>query len=162
MMQKRKVGIALGCNLGDRKAQIEKATALIAEEFLENAVISPIFETAPWGILEQPTFYNAVIVGDSEWKSSAVLNYIKNLEKELGREKREKNGPREIDLDLLFCGEEVVSVDGVTVPHPGIASREFVLAPLCAVFPKWIHPMTKQSAEAMLQALPKRENPRIV
>lgn len=144
-MGKKHIAIALGSNLGDRLGIIQEAVSVLKTEFLENAVLSSVLETPPWGITEQPAFLNAVIVGDSEWKPAAIVNFLKNLERSLGRKSREKNGPREIDLDLLAVEDVVYEGEGVQVPHPGLQDREFVLAPLSEVWPDWVHPLSKKT-----------------
>jgi 2-amino-4-hydroxy-6-hydroxymethyldihydropteridine diphosphokinase len=145
LKQKTKVAIGLGSNLGDRKKKIEEAVGILSEEFLEDAKVSRIYESEPWGIKDQPKFLNAVIVGLSEWKPPAILNYIKNLERELGRTATVKNGPRVLDLDLLAFGSECWDQEGLVVPHPGIPERDFVLLPFQDVWPEWVHPTLKLS-----------------
>lgn len=149
MMGKKNIAIALGSNLGDRLGIIQEAVSILKTDFLENAELSSILETPPWGIEDQPPFLNAVLVGDSEWKPAAIVNFLKNLERDLGRKSREKNGPREIDLDLLAVEDEIYSGEGVEVPHPGIASRDFVLSPLAEVWPQWVHPVLKKTTLEM-------------
>ena len=111
------------------------------EEFLRNTAVSSIYETEPWGITDQPKFLNAVVVGETDWKPPAILNYIKDLERVLGRTETVRNGPRIIDLDLLVYGDQTWESPGLAVPHPGFASREVVLRPLCDVWTDWLHPM---------------------
>jgi 2-amino-4-hydroxy-6-hydroxymethyldihydropteridine diphosphokinase len=149
MLQKIKIAIALGSNLGDRKVTIEKAFERMSEEFLEGAKLSTLHETKPWGIKEQPDFLNAVAIGYSEWKPPAIVNYLKNLERDLGRTNTVKNGPRVIDLDLLIWGDHKWDSEGVTVPHPGMTERDFVLLPLKELWPEWVHPIKKKSVREL-------------
>ncbi len=149
MMQKKKIAIALGSNMGNRSSNIQRAADALKEEFLENAVLSQVYETKPWGIEDQPMFFNAVVVGYSEWKPPAILNYLKELETKLGRTKREQNGPREIDLDLIAYAEETFEAPGLRVPHPAMAERDFVLLPFCDVWPEWRHPILGKSAQEL-------------
>ncbi len=139
MKQLHRVAIGLGGNLGERLKNLSVAAHRLSEEFLEGAVSSSVYESEPWGIVEQPKFLNAVVVGLSEWKPPAMVNYLKNLERELGRTPGVRNGPREIDLDLLIWGNGSWNQDGVEVPHPRMASRDFVLLPLAEIWPEWIH-----------------------
>lgn len=151
MMQQTKIAIGLGCNLGNRLDTLKIAAQMIKEEILENAVSSSVYETAPWGIKEQPPFFNAVIVGLCEWKPAALVNYLKSLEAQLGRTRTVKNGPREIDLDLLAYGENIFEAEGVRVPHPGIAERDFVLVPMVEVWGGWVHPIAKLSVGKLFE-----------
>jgi 2-amino-4-hydroxy-6-hydroxymethyldihydropteridine diphosphokinase len=146
MNQKTRVAIGLGSNLGDRAEMLRRAASLIAEDVLENAVTSQIYETPPWGVLDQPLFLNAVIVGWSEWLPPSLVAYLKNLEKTLGRQPGIRFGPRLIDLDLLVFGETIWKSDGVTVPHPRLMEREFALRPLAELWPDWRHPTDRITA----------------
>lgn len=156
MKQKTSVVIALGTNLGDRTGYLVAAVSRLADEFLENAITSSVYESEPWGKPEdvkgQPKFLNMVIRGLSEWKPPAIVNFLKITERELGRTKTRRNGPREIDLDLIAFGEETWKSDGVSVPHPSMLDRSFVLFPLAEVWPEWRHPVTHQSAEDLVAA----------
>ncbi len=151
MLILKKAAIALGSNLGDRLSFLQTAAKRIAEDVLEGMESSAVYETEPWGIKEQGKFLNAVVVGQTEWKAPAIIDYLKQLEKELGRIASTKNGPREIDLDLLCVESEIVEAPGVSVPHPRIQEREFVLRPLCDVWGNWKHPQLKKTAEELLE-----------
>jgi len=159
--QKVRVAIGLGSNLGDRKAKIEDAMKRLSEEFLEDSKFSNLYESDPWGKPDQPKFLNAVIVGLSEWKPPAIVNYLKNLERELGRTETVKNGPRVIDLDLLAYGEQTWEGEGITVPHPGIPARDFVLLPWLELWPKWKHPLLKKTLEEIWQAFPHEKSAKV-
>ena len=131
MNQWVKVAVGLGSNLEDRRKNIETALAKLQEDLFEDPMqASPIYESEPWGLKEQPRFLNAVCIGLTEWKPPAILNYLKSLELELGRLSSVKNGPRLIDLDLLIYGDQEWQSDGLQVPHPGLPIRSFVLLPL--------------------------------
>lgn len=154
MLGRHRIAIGLGSNLGDRLGNISEAAQILKADVLENAVLSTVIETKPWGILDQPHFLNAVLVGDSEWKPAALVNYLKILERDLGRKSREKNGPREIDLDLLAVGDMVYEGEGVVVPHPGIANRDFVLIPFAEVWSDWVHPILHKTVSELLSQCP--------
>ncbi|MBI4403284.1 MAG: 2-amino-4-hydroxy-6-hydroxymethyldihydropteridine diphosphokinase [Deltaproteobacteria bacterium] len=149
MELKAKVAIGLGSNLGDRKAVIRKAIQVLCDEFLENPLASSIYESEPWGKQDQPRFLNAVVIGQSEWKPPAIVNYLKNLERELGRTRFEKWGSREIDLDLLVYANVIFEGEGTLVPHPYLAERAFVLAPLSEVWGDWLHPIKRKTASEL-------------
>ena len=152
MKQLTKIAIALGSNLGDREAFLRGAAGAFALEFLERASGSSIYETEPWGISDQPKYLNAVIVGWSEWKPPAILNFLKQIERDLGRKATVRYGPREIDLDLLAYGEFTWKSEGLVVPHERLAEREFVLVPFAEVWPDWRHPILGKTAGEILAA----------
>jgi 2-amino-4-hydroxy-6-hydroxymethyldihydropteridine diphosphokinase len=119
--------VGLGANLGDREASISRAAELIGAERL-----STIRETEPWGYADQPAFLNAVAEVETDLYARALLDRLLDIERLLGRERGAgpRYGPRTIDLDLLLYGEEVVDEPGLTVPHPHLHERAFVLEPL--------------------------------
>ena len=123
--------VGLGANLGDREATIRQAAALIGA-----ARLSPLFETEPWGLREQPTFLNAVAEVETRLAARAFLVHLLDVERRLGRERiGPRWGPRTIDLDLLLFGDERISEPGLEVPHPLLLERRFVLEPLAALAP---------------------------
>jgi 2-amino-4-hydroxy-6-hydroxymethyldihydropteridine diphosphokinase len=129
--------IGLGANLGDREATIRRAAALLGATRL-----STIRETEPWGYADQPRFLNAVAELETELGPRALLDRLLELEGELGRTRGEgpRYGPRTIDLDLLLHGDETVHEPGLTVPHPRLHEREFVLEPLAELAPGLVVP----------------------
>lgn len=153
MNSRVKVAIALGANLGDREQTIFLAAKKLEETVLENAKLSKVIETEPWGIKEQPKFLNAVIVGFSDWKPSDILDFLKKLECDLGRTQTVKNGPRVIDLDLICYGDFTVHSKGLEVPHPRMMERDFVLVPLLEVWPDWVHPRLNKNVRSLLADL---------
>jgi 2-amino-4-hydroxy-6-hydroxymethyldihydropteridine diphosphokinase len=153
MRQRVKIAIALGSNLGDRLATLRKAAARLSEDLLDDQVGSSVYETNPEGITDQPKFYNAIVIGTTEWKPPAIVNFLKQLEAELGRTSTEKNGPRVIDLDLIALGDMLWDSEGVVVPHARMQEREFVLLPFADVWPDWKHPRLKVSVEQLLGSL---------
>ena len=150
MNQRHRIAIGLGSNLGDRLGLMRVAAARLRDDMLDRTVASHIYETAPWGIVDQPSFLNAVIMGETEWKPPAVFNFIKSLEKELGRVPSRRYGPRAIDLDILAWSGGIWNEDGLEIPHPGLTAREFVLRPLCDVWPEWEHPELHRRASGLL------------
>ncbi len=136
-----KVAIGLGSNLGDRRKNIRTAWERLSDDFLMDAKLSRIRESEPWGVTDQPDFLNAVGVGMSLWKPPGIVNYLKNLERELGRVETIRFGPRFIDLDLIAYGEEIWNEGGVQVPHPRMHERDFVLIPFQELWPDWKHPV---------------------
>lgn len=157
MDQHVKVVIGLGSNVGDRLKYLKQAAEILAFDCLENAQSSSVYESPPWGPIVQGDFLNAVLVGVTEWKPPALVNYLKGLERKLGRSPGPLYGPREIDLDLIAYGKQEWKTDGVTVPHPRLASRDFVLLPLREVWPAWVHPAQNQDLEELWQAFLKTQ-----
>ena len=154
MKQRTKIAIALGSNLGDSKSTIERALERLQEDLLEEAKVSSLYDSVAWPEPSHPPFLNAVVTGFTDWKPPGIVNFLKHLERELGRQaSTEKNAPRIIDLDLLVYGEQKWSSDGVEVPHPRMAARAFVLLPLNEVWPDWKEPSTGYTALELLSRL---------
>ncbi|MGI8927498.1 MAG: 2-amino-4-hydroxy-6-hydroxymethyldihydropteridine diphosphokinase [Tepidiformaceae bacterium] len=124
--------IALGANLGERAANLRAAVELMEKEGLLLSAASSIWETAPVPA-DQPPFLNAVVVGETALAPGALLAALKGIEAALGRRPGRRWAPRPIDLDILFYGDGVVTQPGLEIPHPRIAERAFVLAPLAEV-----------------------------
>src|SRR3990172_218123 len=146
------VFIALGSNLGDRHANLHAAIEALPPA-VEVQRISPIYETEPWGYREQPKFLNMVLQGETELSPRELIAALKNLEALLGRQATFKNGPRVIDLDLIFYDNLVLEEAGLTIPHPGLAERAFVLVPLADLAADKVHPERKQTVKELLQGV---------
>ena len=133
--------IGFGSNLGDRFSYLQKAVQLIEDSPGCRIVqLSSVYETKPFGIKEQGNFLNGALELETDLGLHLLLDFLKGIEHRLGRRKREKWDCREIDLDILFYDELVFSDDRVTVPHPYISVRDFVLIPLCEIAPGFFHP----------------------
>jgi 2-amino-4-hydroxy-6-hydroxymethyldihydropteridine diphosphokinase len=128
--------VGLGSNLGDRSAQLDRALALLAAQpGLRLLRASRHYETAPWGVTDQPPFRNAVAELETTLEPTELLAVLKAVERELGRQPRRRWGEREIDLDLLLYGERRVVEPELEVPHPRMWERLFVLKPLAELRP---------------------------
>jgi 2-amino-4-hydroxy-6-hydroxymethyldihydropteridine diphosphokinase len=124
--------VGLGSNLGDREATIRGAV-----EALPGVVaVSTLRETDPVGVTEQPAFLNGAVVLETDLSARELLELLLSVERSLGRERRERWGPRTIDLDLLLYGDEAIDEPGLTVPHPRLHERRFVLEPLAELDPE--------------------------
>ena len=148
-----RTAIALGSNLGNL-GFLQSALDHIAVDCLTQAICSPVYETRPVGVTDEPSFLNAVVVGDTDWKPDALLHYLKELEQLLCRHRAVQNGPRALDLDVIAWGGVTVQTKSISVPHPRCHERSFVLKPLVDVWPDWVHPMLNTTALRLLEQLP--------
>jgi len=141
--------IALGTNIGNREANLQTAKSLLSRK-ARIIQESPVYVTPPWGYADQPDFLNQVIEVSSRLEPLPLLRYLKRIEKQMGREKLILNGPRLIDLDILFYGSRVLDEDELQVPHPRMEGRAFVLAPLNEIAPDLVHPVVGITVTEML------------
>lgn len=144
--------IALGSNLGDRRGHLRGALQELRALGRLRAV-SPLFETEPVGLREQPRFLNAVALVETELAARELLDRLLEIEARHGRARREKDGPRTLDLDLLSYGGQVIREPGLEVPHPRLQERRFVLAPMAAVAAAWRHPLLGKTVAELLAEL---------
>ena len=131
--------LGLGGNLGDPPATFQQALKLIGK-FAQVTKVSKLYKSKPYGFADQPDFYNAAAQLASDLAPLDLLSQLQEVEKQLGKKVVRKNGPRVIDLDLLVYGEEVLDLPELTLPHPGILNRDFVLKPLTDLNPLLTHP----------------------
>lgn len=141
--------LGLGSNMGDRKAHIRSAQGLINKLIGKIVRKSHLYETQPWGKTDQDPFINQVIMVNTALDPRGLLDTIAKIERELGRERREKWGPRTIDIDVLFYGRRVVRDKGLEIPHPELHKRAFVLVPLLEIAPEYVHPVLKQAIDEL-------------
>ena len=144
--------LALGTNLGDRVANLQAAREALAPQ-IRVLQESPIYVTPPWGYLDQPDFLNQVIEVETVLHPIPLLHLLKDIEAKLGREATFRNGPRLIDLDILFYEQEVVEGEVLQIPHPRLQDRAFVLVPLNDLAPDFMHPVLHKSVREMLGAV---------
>ena len=152
--------VGIGANLGSRETTMRRAIALLGEvEGVALVAVSSLRETAPWGPVEQPAFLNGAVALETELEPRALLEALLEIERRLGRRRddptAERWGPREIDLDLLLYGEQVVDRPGLRVPHPLMHERRFALEPLAELAPEAVVP-GHGTASALLAALDAR------
>jgi 2-amino-4-hydroxy-6-hydroxymethyldihydropteridine diphosphokinase len=143
--------VGLGSNLGDREETLRRALELLAEQ-VDVVAVSTLRDTDPVGVVEQPRFLNGAALVETELPPRELLGVLLGIERELGRERLERWGPRTIDLDLLLFGAEAVDEPGLTVPHPRLHERRFALEPLAELEPGLVVP-GRGPVEALLAGL---------
>ena len=147
------VYLGLGSNLGDRQGQLRAALAgLHGLPGVRLGRVSPLYESAPWGVTDQPAFLNAVAEGWTTLAPHSLLHAVKALEVVAGREVGPRWGPRPLDIDLLLYDDQAVNTPDLVIPHPRLSERRFVLAPLADLWPAW-HDAAGQPIQALLQAV---------
>ena len=148
--------IGLGSNVGDRIATMRRAVGLLAEQpdvIVRSA--SPVYESEPTGpVRDQPFFLNGVVQVETRLSAEELHSCMRTIEADLGRVRREPGGPRTIDLDLLLYGDSVLDAPHLTVPHPAMRERAFVLMPLLDVAPGLLDPRDARPLASAAEALP--------
>ena len=148
-MENHTVYLALGSNLDDRLANLKQAVTALSPQ-MEVKAKSRVYETPPWGYTEQPMFLNQVIKASTYLEFEPLLKHIKRLEIALGRTPSFKNGPRLIDIDILFYDDLILNTASLVIPHPHMHERGFVLLPLMDIAPDLVHPVHKKSVREMI------------
>ena len=142
--------IALGSNLGDRRAHLEWAVDQLRAS-LSNLRVSPFVDTEPVDVPDlQPRYLNAVAVGETDAAPEALLDTLRRLEGERGRERPSFRAARTLDLDLIFYGDQVIRTEDLEVPHPRFRTRRFVLEPLAILAPDWRDPISGRTVGELL------------
>ena len=144
------VYLSLGSNLGDRAAHLQRALDELATAGIEVARVSPFFRTEPLDYRPQPWFLNGVAEIRTELLPLRLLSTLQRIERKMGRRRTLPKGPRTIDLDILFYDNAVVRTPALTIPHPRIGERKFVLVPLGELAPDLRHPVTRKTVREML------------
>ena len=151
-----KAYIGIGSNLGNRHENCLRAIELLQRKQVIATKLSSLYETEPWGMKDQPRFINMAIQIETSLEPSELLTVLKDIEKEIGREKSSKWGPRTIDLDILLFDDIILNEDNLTIPHPLMHERDFVLRPLCEIAPDIHHPLLKLSICELMQQFHKK------
>ena len=147
------VYLSLGSNLGDREANLRTAIEKLGE-FGNIAAISSFYETEPVEVTAQPWFLNCAVKLDTEKMPRQLISAILALEQSMGRQRKQQKGPRTIDIDVLLFGSSVIEIPSLTIPHPHLHERRFVLEPLAEIAPDARHPIFKRSMRELRDALP--------
>jgi len=148
------VYLLLGSNEGDRQLWFKKALEQITQTCGIIKKQSSLYETAAWGIEEQPDFLNMVICIETNLAPIDLLHATQNIENTLGRQRAIKWGQRTLDIDILFYGTLIMNVPELIIPHPFLQERRFTLAPLCELGPEMIHPVLHETIKELLDVCP--------
>jgi 2-amino-4-hydroxy-6-hydroxymethyldihydropteridine diphosphokinase len=143
------VYLSLGSNLGNRLANLKQAVTALSPQ-MEVKAKSHVYETPPWGYEDQPKFLNQVIKAKTYLEPEPLLKHLKRLELALGRKESFPNGPRLIDMDILFYDDLVLNTSSLVIPHPRLHERGFVLLPLMDIDPELVHPVSKKNVKEMV------------
>ena len=145
------VFLLTGGNIGNRIKNLESAATKIEKEVGKILQSSSVYETAAWGVTDQQAFLNQVLEVETTLTPQDLLSVILSIEKQLGRERLQRFGPRTIDIDILFYNDEIISTETLSVPHPEMQNRRFVLVPLNEIAETIIHPILNKPVNQLLQ-----------
>ncbi len=160
MGQTKTIYLSLGSNLGDRRGHIARAVEALAAAGLRVTQQSSLYATEPLDFPAQRWFLNCVLEAETEWMPRQLLHVIQGIERRLGRKRMVHRGPRTIDIDILLYGSSVLSAPELTVPHPRMAERRFVLVPLGEIAPALRHPTLRRTVAELLAETPDRSSVR--
>jgi GTP cyclohydrolase IV len=146
------VYLALGSNMGDRRGNLAAALQRL-RDIMEISTVSSIYETEPVGYIDQSRFLNIVCRGTTTLSAQELLKYAKDIEVAIGRQPTFRNGPRPIDIDIIFYDELCITQENLIVPHPRMAERAFVLVPLAEIAPDAVDPGSGQTVQELLNAV---------
>lgn len=149
-MDEYSVFLLLGANLGERKAMLAKAARLITIHIAPITAQSHVYETAPWGVTDQPAFLNQVLELKTTLLPQEVLTQTLAIEKQLGRERRMRWGARVIDIDILYFSDMILETEELHLPHPRLHQRRFTLVPLAEIAPDFMHPVLQKTNRELL------------
>ena len=148
--------LALGSNIENRKQHIETAIVLLREK-VHNIIVAPLYETKPRYFEDQQNFLNTVLSGFTDLKPRELLQFTKTVQQKVGRVERFRNGPREIDIDILFYDNVVYKDEELEIPHPRLQERDFVLQPFSDINPDFSHPVLKKTIRELLDTIPEEQ-----
>lgn len=151
------VYLGLGANLGDREANLRAARERLQERGVELERCSSLYETEPWGVRDQPRYLNAVCRGRTALSPQELLRLAKQVERDLGRRPGVRYGPRPVDVDILLYDDLALDTPDLTIPHPRLAERGFVLVPLAELAPELVVPGLGRTVRELLEGLGESE-----
>ena len=141
----------IGGNMGDRMANLAMAIKFIEKQIGNIELKSSIYETAAWGQTNQPDFLNQALLVNTNLQAAELMSTLLSIENLMGRIRTIKLGPRTIDLDIMYFNNEVISTNLITIPHPKLAERKFVLEPLFEIAPNYLHPILNKTNASLLK-----------
>jgi len=144
--------LMIGGNIGDRLANLENARKSIEQRCGHIQKQSSIYETEAWGFKDQPAFYNQALCIETTLSPQDLITTLLAIEVDMGRERLIPLGPRTIDLDIIYYNQSIIESPGLSIPHPKIAVRNFVLAPLVEIAPDFEHPILKKTNFQLYEA----------
>ncbi len=145
--------LSLGSNLGNREESLQTALDLLHEAGLQITRVSSVYETEPQDVPDQPWFLNVVVEAQTLLFPKQLLAKIQKIERQMGRKRIVPKGPRPIDIDILLIGSSVATMEGLTVPHPRMANRRFVLEPMVELAPDVRHPILRRAMRELLNGI---------
>ena len=148
---KKGIFLLLGSNQDNPPERLAEAAERIEKDAGKIVTRSFVYRTAAWGLETQPEFFNQVVEIESPWGPVDLMKKLLTIEQSMGRVRTEKWGPRVIDIDMLFYGQQVISTASLSVPHPGIPDRRFTLLPLFQIAPELVHPVLKKTIGTLLR-----------
>ena len=146
------VYLLTGGNMGDRPGNLARAKNMISDKLGKIARVSSVYETASWGITDQPDFLNQVVLVETKFSAQHIMQVILAIEEQMGRIRTQKNASRIIDIDILFFNNEIINETGLSIPHPQIQYRKFTLLPLQEIAPELYHPVLKKNIKELVAA----------
>jgi len=150
-MVHKNIFLLLGSNSGDRSDQLKMAIDLIENEIGKIIIKSKIYETIPWGKVDQPLFLNQALKIESPLSPNELLINAQSIEQKLGRTRLEKWGERLIDIDIIYYRDKIIDSSNLVIPHPHLTERKFVLVPLTEISPEFAHPILQKSNAELLK-----------
>lgn len=147
------IWLLLGTNLGNRKKNLEKAFRLLSQGAVQLLEYSSVYESEPWGVDNQPWFWNVVIKVQTALEPAKLLTCCLEVENKMGRIRKQKWGERLVDIDILYYENQIINEPNLEIPHPRIQERKFVLIPLVEKGSDLIHPILEKSQSDLLSEL---------
>ena len=145
--------VAFGSNIGEKESYIKRALEKIEKSGMKIIKVSPIYETEPYGVLDQDSFLNGVVKIETNLTPENLIEVLLDIERQLDRVRERRWGPRTIDLDIIFYDDLIINKNNLIIPHKDMENREFVLKPLCDIDENFIHPVLKKSVRQLYDRL---------